>query len=75
MINKIIAEYGKSFNDLEKEIYLFACKMGCKFLSEVLEGLDAKLSRERDKGKYRHKGKKKTSIKTIMGEVEFSRAI
>ena len=75
MINKIIAEYGKSFNDLEKEIYLCACKMGCKFLSEVLEGLDAKLSRERDKGKYRHKGKKKTSIKTIMGEVEFSRAI
>ena len=75
MINIIVNENELSFNSLEKEIYKAACEMACKALSQILEELDKKLSDERDKSKYRHKGKRRTTIKTLMGETTFHRAV
>ena len=61
--------------NIEKTIYQFACESAQKMLKSVLEMLDNQLMLERDRTKYRHKGKKKTTLKTIMGEVEYERAI
>jgi hypothetical protein len=75
MIDIILHEVEHSFNRLEKEIYAAGCEMACKVLKYILEEMDKKLSRERDKSKYRHKGRRQTTVKTLMGEVTFSRAV
>ena len=41
----------------------------------ILERYDAKLMEGRDKDTYRNKGLRKTSIKTVYGEVEYSRRV
>lgn len=71
----IVNETELSFNRLEKEIYKAACKMACDALAYTLEELDKKIANERDKTKYRHKGKRRTTIKTLMGETTFYRAV
>ncbi len=75
MINSIVKEKDISFNRLEKEIYKAACKMACNFLSSILETMDNEISQKRDKKEYRDKGKRKTTLKTLMGEVIFSRRV
>jgi len=75
MIDIILNQNGLSFNRLEKEIYKAACKMACDALAYILEKLDKKLSAERDKSKYRHKGKRRTTVKTLMGETTFYRTV
>jgi len=64
-----------SFKSLEKDFYREACEWGRGAMRDLLEGLDRKIKKERDKSKYRNRGLRKTSIKTLMGEVEFSRTI
>ena len=75
MMNQILSENEINFNDLEKEIYEIACKNARETMVEILESMDGTLQLNRDKKVYRHKGKRKTTIKTIMGEVEFKRTI
>ena len=75
MIDIIVDEMELSFNRLEKEIYAAGCRIACETLKNILEELDKKLAVERDKSKYRHKGTRRTTVKTLMGEVAFSRAI
>lgn len=41
----------------------------------MLESYDAKLTEERDKSLYRDKGKRSTTIKTVYGEVSYSRKV
>jgi len=64
-----------NFKELEKSIYKFVCRQACEMIVEILEKLDKKLMEERDKKKYRNKGFKKTTIKTVMGEIEYKRRI
>ena len=68
-------ENGVNFKELEKIIYKYACNEACNTLKIILESLDKKLLNERDSKVYRNKGLKKTCIKTIMGDVEYSRRI
>ena len=68
-------ENGVTFKALEKIIYKYACKIACDVMKQALENLDKKLLEERDSKVYRNKGLKKTCIKTIMGDVEYSRRI
>lgn len=75
MIDIIVDERELSFNRLEKEIYAFGCQIARKMLKNVLEALDKKLAKERDKSIYRHKGTRETSVKTLIWEVEFSRVV
>lgn len=71
----IVAENSVDFNSLEQEICRKCYELGRMALKSQLEKWDVKLMVNRDRTVYRHKGRKKTVIKTIMGEVEYSRAI
>lgn len=75
MFEKIVTEEEIKFNSLEKKIYKFVCNFGCLILKLILESYDKKIMKARDKKKYRHKGLRKNTVKTVMGEVEYRRAI
>ncbi len=75
MFNEIITEKEIKFNDLERKIFKLVCNIGCLILKMVLESYDRKIMKERDKSKYRHKGLRKNTVKTIIGEVEYKRAM
>ncbi len=70
-----ITEKEISFKDLEEKIFKEVCSLGCAMLKDVLEEMDKELQSTRDKSEYRNKGKRKTTIKTVMGEVEFERTV
>ena len=71
----ILTENEINIKSLEKEIYDYACKLAAKAFSNFLEALDFELMKNRDKGLFRNKGTRKTCIKTLMGEVEYSRTV
>ena len=75
MFEEIVTKDEVKFNDLEKKIFKFVCFFGCMIIKLILESYDKKLMNTRDKKKYRHKGLRKNTIKTIMGEVEYQRAM
>lgn len=75
MFEEIVTKDGVKFNDLEKKIYKFVCMLGCMIIKYILESRDKRLMKLRDKKKFRHKGYKQNCIKTIMGEIEYQRAI
>ena len=75
MTNAIVEEKLISFKTLEQEIFKNACKIAREHTKNILESYDDMLSRERDASKYRNKGKRKTSIKTVYGEVEYERRV
>lgn len=51
------------------------CEIAAHLLKQVLEQLDEEISEKREKSIYRHKGIRKTTIRTLMGEVEVKRRI
>lgn len=63
------------FNELEKRVYKIVCELGCKMIKHVLETQDKQIMLSRDKKEYRHKGYRNNTIKTVMGEIEYKRAI
>ena len=75
MMESIVKENLVSFKELEQKIYSYVCEIAREMTRNVLERYDQELMIERDMAKYRHKGFKKTSIKTVYGEVEYSRRI
>ena len=75
MYESSLNDNGFTFKDLEKRIYKYACEEACNALKSVLESLDEKLLNERDTKIYRNKGRKQTCLRTIMGDVEYSRRI
>lgn len=68
-------KYNINFNELEKNIYSLVCELGCNIIKNILENQDKMLMENRDKKKYRHKGYRVNCIKTLMGEIEYKRAI
>ena len=75
MMKTMIAENGVTFKELEKNIYKWICQIGQEFTKEFLERYDQMLMKERDKSRYRHKGSRQTTVKTVYGEVTYSRTI
>jgi len=75
MFEEIVTEEEIKFNNLEKKIFKFVCSFGCLILKLILESYDRKIMKARDTKKYRHKGLRKNTIKTVMGEVEYVRAM
>ena len=71
----IVAEKAEDFKSLEQEIFKKVCGWGCELLKQALERCDDLLMVERDRTVYRHKGQRKTAIKTVMGTVEYNRAV
>jgi len=70
-----IAEELMSFKELEQKVQEKMHKQGCRMLKDILERCDRALKESRDKRMYRHKGKHATTIKTVMGELEYSRVV
>lgn len=62
-----------SITELENKIYREKMQEACQELQKELESMDEELSKSRDKKRYRAKGRRKTVVKTKMGEVAFSR--
>ena len=75
MFEEIVTEEEIKFNNLEKKIFKFVCNFGCLIIKLILESYDRKIMKTRDTKKYRHKGLRKNTIKTVMGEVEYVRAM
>lgn len=63
------------FKDLEIKIFKLVCDFGCEIIKQILEIQDKEMMKTRDKKIYRHKGYRKNTIKTVMGEVEYKRAM
>lgn len=74
-MESIIAENGVTFKELEKNIYSWICQIGRQFTSEFLERYDRMLMEGRDRKKFRHKGLRQTTVKTVYGEVTYHRAV
>lgn len=55
MFEEIVTKDGLKFNDLDKKIYKFVCKLGCFIIKYILESRDRKLMEARDSKKFRHK--------------------
>lgn len=62
-----------NFKDIEKDIFEYVCNLAVEITLNVLEDLDKELQEKRDKSRYRSKDKHKTTIKTVYGNVEYSR--
>lgn len=65
----------KDFSSLVKEIYRISLGIGREVLQTALEQLDNELLTSRDTNRYRCKGFQKTSIKTLLGVVEYKRRV
>lgn len=75
MMETIVSEKGLDFNALEKEIFRMGCEFASDLMSQALNIMDEHLEKARDKKRYRHKGKRWTSLKTLMGEVPYGRTV
>ncbi len=75
MVKTMISERGLNFNDLEKEIFRIGCKFATNLMEQILSDMDEHIKTTRDKKKYRHKGKRWTTLKTLMGDVSYGRTV
>ena len=75
MMNSMIKENGVTFKELEKNIFAWVCQIGREFTKEFLERYDRMLMEDRDKKKYRNKGARQTTVKTVYGEVTYQRTV
>ena len=64
-----------TFKDIERKFYELGCEIAKNMMQQFLEHADEELAKNRNKSQLRHKGKKTTTIKTLMGEVVFRRNI
>ena len=71
----MLSEKGLDFNALEKEIFRIGCEIAAGLMEQVLTAMDNQLVANRDRSVYRHKGKRWTSLKTLMGEVPYGRTV
>ena len=67
MMNSIVKEKQESFKALEQKIFAYVCEPGREITRIMLESYDKKV--------YRSKGSRKTTIKTVYGEVEYRRRV
>ena len=74
-MNTIVDEKLISFKELEQKIFKFVCELGCELTKVMLEKYDRELAADRDPKRYRDKGMRGTSIKTVYGEVEYQRRV
>ena len=63
------------FSDLAKTAYQYALAFGRELVQRIVEERDAELRKMRDKSRYVNKGKRKTCLKTLLGNVEFERTV
>ena len=65
----------KTFKEIEREFFEIGCEIARGLMEAFLSKVDKELEESRDKRQFRHKGKRVTSIKTLMGEVSVRRVL
>ena len=75
MMESIVEEKLVSFKTLEKKVFDYVCELGRMITRVMLESYDDELAGERDRKRYRDKGKRVTTIKTVYGEVTYARRV
>lgn len=75
MMISIVEQKQISFKALEKKIFAYVCELGQEITRTILESYDTELASGRDRSQFRDKGKRTTTIKTIYGEVTYSRRV
>jgi len=68
-----ISEGHLDFKSFERAIFEVMCRVACELIRQYLEWRDLGIMAMRDKREYRLLYSQEASIKTIMGEVRFSR--
>ena len=63
------------FSDLAKAAFEYSLAFGRELVRRIVEERDAELRAERDKSRYVNKGKRKTCLKTLLGDIEFERTV
>ena len=74
-MSTIVEEKLITFKELEQKIFKYVCELGCEITRIILESYDDELAASRDSKQYRDKGGRKTSIKTVYGDVEYMRRV
>ncbi len=64
-----------NIDELDEEIFQSVLALGRNILQRILEKTDRRLAGLRDKEQYRDKGKRTTTLKTLMGDVTFQRCV
>lgn len=75
MMELILKETGVVFKTIEKNMFEKHCRNAIQETQEYLEALDIQLMESRDKNLFRHKGSKETTVKTVYGDVPYSRRV
>jgi len=70
---KNITEENLDFKTFEREIFEMMCKIACELMRIYLELRDLSILAKRDTKEYRCIDKRTTTVKTVMGEVTFTR--
>lgn len=74
-MNIMVSENGVTFKEIEKEIFKMICEVGRDLTKEVLEKYDQHLHETRNKAEFRDKGCRRSTIKTVYGEVSYERHV
>jgi hypothetical protein len=74
-MNNIISEEYVDFKDFEQQCYDLGMGFARMVMTSVLEDIDGKLLKTRDRAEYRAKGVRPLTIKTLMGEVTVRRRL
>lgn len=75
MTELILKETDVVFKTIEKNIFEKHCRDAIRETQEKLEAIDIRLMETRDKDMFRHKGSKETTVKTVYGDVTYSRHV
>lgn len=75
MMKSIVEESLITFKELEQKIFAYVCEVAAEMTQIILEDYDRELHDSRDKKKYRDKGCRTTTIKTVYGDVTYARHV
>ena len=64
-----------TFKEIEKEIFELVCEAGRELTKDILEKYDQHLHTTRNKSELRDKGCRRSTIKTVYGEVSYNRHV
>ena len=74
-MNLILDEKNVTFKEIEKEIFKLVCEVGRELTKEILEKYDQHLHDIRNRSELRDKGCRRSTIKTVYGEVSYDRHV
>lgn len=75
MMKSIVEENLVTFKELEQKIFTYVCETAVEMTRIILEDYDKELHAERDHSRYRDKGRRTTTIKTVYGDVTYDRHV